>query len=73
MKPTTISPLRDGAVTVRQGDNQVTLSAEEVARLVAVATGHTTSVARTPAKARLVRYQITPHQRTSEGTRRAQP
>ena len=55
MKPTTIGPLPDGAVAVRQGDdNQVTLSAEEVARLVAVATGHTTtSVARTPAKARL--------------------
>jgi hypothetical protein len=45
--PTIAEALPDGAVTVRRGAQHVTLSAEEVARLVAVATGHASSIART--------------------------
>jgi hypothetical protein len=64
--PTIAKPHPGGAVAVHQGRDYVTLSADELARLVAVATGHTSSAARTRAKARLMRYPIRPRKQTPE-------
>ena len=67
--PTIAERLQGGAVAVHQGRNYVTLSGDELARLVAVAAGHASSIARSPAKARPMRYPITRSQQTPAGTR----